>query len=339
MPGLKQRLRMPEHGKRLHARSLLVQIASYRDPELGPTVKDLIAKARFPKRLHIGICVQSFPDDPLELGPEILSSLGTLRGAKLTVDAVDARDSKGACWARARTQKLWEGETFTLQIDSHTRFEKAWDHDLFEMWDSCGDPKAVISGYPNAYTPPSDCDKSSVSLMASKEFSDAGIFSLTGLPVFPYPHLAPKTPYPSAFVTANLLFGPSSIITDVPYDPQIYFYGEEQSLSLRFWTHGYNVYNPNKPVLFHMYKEPDIQYTSHWGDNHDWQELDSIAQQRVNALFRGEGLEHPYGLGQVRTREAWEEWSGIYLTERIIRLNGQTGRFERCAASLNSVVD
>ena len=36
--------------------SIFIQIASYRDPELRPTLKDLLDKADNPDRLHICVC-------------------------------------------------------------------------------------------------------------------------------------------------------------------------------------------------------------------------------------------------------------------------------------------
>jgi hypothetical protein len=35
---------------------IFVQIASYRDPELVPTIKDCISKAKNPENLVFGIC-------------------------------------------------------------------------------------------------------------------------------------------------------------------------------------------------------------------------------------------------------------------------------------------
>ncbi len=42
-------------------------------------------------------------------------------------------DSKGACWARNQVQKLYAGEDYTLQIDSHHRFIKNWDTILIDL--------------------------------------------------------------------------------------------------------------------------------------------------------------------------------------------------------------
>ena len=49
-----------------------------------------------------------------------------------------ARESRGVCWARAQSQRLWNGEEFTLQSDSHMRFVPAWDRILLEMCEACG---------------------------------------------------------------------------------------------------------------------------------------------------------------------------------------------------------
>ena len=45
------------------------------------------------------------------------------------------RNSKGACWARAEAMKLWRGERWFLQVDSHCRFAPGWDETLIRMMD------------------------------------------------------------------------------------------------------------------------------------------------------------------------------------------------------------
>jgi hypothetical protein len=45
--------------------TIFVSIAVYRDPELGPTIEDCLAKARWSERLHFRIswdCAVSTPD-------------------------------------------------------------------------------------------------------------------------------------------------------------------------------------------------------------------------------------------------------------------------------------
>ncbi|MBM5793666.1 MAG: hypothetical protein FJ057_06980 [Cyanobacteria bacterium K_DeepCast_0m_m1_088] len=70
---------------------LFIQIASYRDPQLGPTVWDLVLKAERPERLRIGICLQLNPEDHETCGTGCLPSGNELRGAQLRVDLQDPR--------------------------------------------------------------------------------------------------------------------------------------------------------------------------------------------------------------------------------------------------------
>jgi hypothetical protein len=42
---------------------IFVQIASYRDPQLIPTLESMLKYAKFPKNLRIGICRQYHPED------------------------------------------------------------------------------------------------------------------------------------------------------------------------------------------------------------------------------------------------------------------------------------
>ena len=103
---------------------IFVQIASYRDPELLPTIRDCINKSKYPENLTFGICWQrdenesmsEFENDP-----------------RFKVLDYHWSKSKGLCWARSEIQKLWEGEEYTLQLDSHHRFLQDWDVELIEM--------------------------------------------------------------------------------------------------------------------------------------------------------------------------------------------------------------
>ena len=84
---------------------IFVQIASYRDPELVPTLKDCIDKAKHPENLHIGICRQYCADDKFDKIPASLK-----KKAKFTVKNVNYKKTKGVCWARNAVQNMYEGE-------------------------------------------------------------------------------------------------------------------------------------------------------------------------------------------------------------------------------------
>ncbi len=306
---------------------LFIQIASYRDPQLSPTLWDLVQKAKKPGRLRIGICLQLNAEDEQICGIRSLPAGSELQGAQLRVDAQAARNSGGVCWARAKTQALWQNEPFTLQIDSHMRFTPAWDEEIQKSWKRCQDSKAILSTYPNRFDLPDRYDKEHLPRMAALHFDDQGILRLQGINEPYSPNGSEKAPCPNAFVAAGMLYGPSEMIQAAPYDPNLYFYGEEISLALRLWSHGFNLYNPDKPLIFHLYKQAGLSHTTHWADHEDWQQLNQRSIQRVQALMKGNNLEEPFGLGEKRTLEAWQAWSGIDLERQQISPEAADGRF------------
>ena len=69
-------------------------------------------------------------------------------------------ESQGVCWARNLLQKQYDGEKYTLQLDSHHRFAKNWDTELISMlkWlqKEQGSKKPLITGYLPSYNPEKD---------------------------------------------------------------------------------------------------------------------------------------------------------------------------------------
>ena len=43
--------------------TILLHLPAYRDPELIPTIKDALDKAKYPERIHFGICRQYHPEE------------------------------------------------------------------------------------------------------------------------------------------------------------------------------------------------------------------------------------------------------------------------------------
>ena len=54
-------------------------------------------------------------------------------GAAVRVMHVDSRRAAGPCWARHLCGRLWQGEPYTLQLDSHMRMRPNWDEYLINM--------------------------------------------------------------------------------------------------------------------------------------------------------------------------------------------------------------
>lgn len=140
-------------GKRRTPRSVTapdvyVQIPAYRDKELTPTLRSLYARASRPGRLRVRVMWQRDDSDAL---PADVYGLPNLE-----IDEVDAGSSEGCNWARRRLQGAWNGERYTLLLDSHHRFVAGWDDLALKMLeDSRGarTPKPALTGYLPGYRP------------------------------------------------------------------------------------------------------------------------------------------------------------------------------------------
>ena len=224
------------------------------------------------------------------------------------------------------------------------RAVRHWDDLLLQTWRDCNDTEAVLSVYPNGFQQPCQLQTSTLPVMAAKAFDDYGILKFQGISRYRIPEQQPEKPLPNAFVAGGFLFGPGQIVEDVPYDPELYFYGEEVSMSARLWTHGYNIYCPNRFLLFHLYKssggDGDTSAT-HWSDHQDWFQLNRRSLVRVHKLLGSlsiaptnlnpnpkdiESLEH-YGLGTRRHLSDYERMAGISFQSQTINQNASAGRF------------
>jgi len=317
---------------------IFVQIAAYRDPDCQHTVKDLFDKAVHPERVFVGICWQTAPGED-----DICFQVPCPRPAQLRVRTEDARTGRGVCWARHLAQQLYKGEEFTLQIDSHMRFEEGWDQTLLQMWQECANPRAVLTGYPPGFTPPGELQRDWIFGMAAKEFDAHGIFLMKGAPAFRLGSF-PEKPIPGAFASACMLFGPGSIIADVPYDPHLYFFGEEISLTVRLWTSGYDIYHPNRHLVWHDWDRS--KRPTHFSDHRDWGRYNDLSFMRTRHLLGTEKAGDPealaeierYGLGTVRSLAEYQAFSGVDFTARSFDERAARGIYEERVVSTQANV-
>ncbi len=309
---------------------IFVQIASYRDPECQHTVKDLFDKATHPERISVGICWQYVKEEDA-----ICFEVPYPYPDQVRVHEVDARKGKGVCWARMLTQGLWQGEEFTLQVDSHMRFEPGWDEMLLDMYRQCGKEKSVLTCYPPGYTPPNNIGRKYFFGMSAKEFDERGIFKMKGAPAYRIENPPPPLPMVGAFASACMLFGPSSIIEDVPYDPNLYFFGEEITLAARLWTKGYDIYHPNTIVVYHDWDRS--KRPTHFQDHEKtWWNLNLRSLARVRHIMGTEISTDPdilvdldkYGLGKERSLSDYEKYAGVDFARKHISEKALQGLFQ-----------
>jgi hypothetical protein len=294
--------------------SIFVQIASYRDPQLSLTLDDLLSKAKNSENITIGICWQHSSEDTWDNIDNFKND------PRVRIIDIDYKDSKGACWARSKVQSLYSGEKYTLQIDSHMRFIQDWDDKVISMWKDLNDPKAILTSYPPEFYPDKEEE------LWKKEPHIIHVYSISGSETSQRPK-TPKdwknraSPYRAIHVAAGFIFASSSIIKDVPYDPDLYFSGEEANLAIRFFTNGYNLYHPHKIILWHYYTRKE--FAKHWSDHKDWHKLSKTAKERLKILTSNKDKQKldKFGIGSVRTLEDYQNYSGIDYSRNILHLD------------------
>jgi hypothetical protein len=296
--------------------TIFVQIASYRDPQLIPTIEDMIKNAKNPQHLRFGICRQYHPNDGFD-------NLDQYRDDKrFRIVDVLCEYSNGVCWARNQVQQLYKGEMYTLQIDSHMRFAENWDVEMIDMvkqLQDMGIPKPLLTGYVSSFNPETD-PKGRVNepwrMVFDRFIPEGAIFFL--------PETIPdwkelEQPVPSRFYSAHYAFTLGEFSVEVQHNPEYYFHGEEISIAVRAFTHGYDLFHPHKVLIWHEYTRKGR--VKQWDDDKDWVSKNVKSHLTNRKLFgmdgeEQEGHDGPYGFGTVRTLEDYEKYAGISFKKR-----------------------
>lgn len=297
---------------------IFISLASYRDPELIPTIEDCIANAKNPRNLVFGISRQFHPDDKFD----DLSKYKKRKSFKII--ETPWSKSLGVCHARHHIQKLYDGEEYYFQLDSHHRFVKDWDVKLKTTLKSLvedGSEKPILSSYLPSYEPEVKGENrlNDVWRTYIDRFMPEG-------PIFIFPESIKdwenvNKPEKARFLSGHFIFSFGDFVTNVPYDPKLYFHGEESSLAVRAYTHGYDLFHLHQPWVWHHYTRQGK--ARHWDDVAKWQELNNNSFKRYRELLGMDGIKRKsiakYGLGKQRTLADYEKYSGIRFKDRKVQ--------------------
>lgn len=308
--------------------SIFISIASYQDPLLVSTIFGAYNNAKNKDELIFSICDQS--DDPINIDDLDFAD-------QVRYEHVNPVFSKGPCWARHRAQTFYQEEDYFLQIDSHTQFLPNWD-ELFKeallKIEAAGltdgyFAKPIITSYPRSFKvldferglfELNTGDKHTQVITYRKDslFSRGSFSRQIGIPT---KHTEITHAY---LMAAGCIFTRGKFVKDIPYDPNYYFYGEELSMALRAFTHGFSFFHiPNVP-LFHLYTDvSNIPRKLHWDPEDDanraikWHELEQKSLDRLDDLFAGK-IEGSMGLGSQRSLKDYAVISGVDLKNKIV---------------------
>jgi hypothetical protein len=304
--------------------TILIHLPSYRDPELVPTIKSALENAKYPKRIHFGICRQFSEDDGFD-------NLDEYRNDKrFKIMDVPYKDAKGLPWARAQiNETLLTNEDYICQLDSHHRFAKDWDETLIDMHKGLEARgfNPILAAYLPLYTPFNDPQGRTMEPWQQQFacfYPHGTIFIRPGL-LHGWKDMT--EPPMSRFLSGHFCFARSKWAKEIKHDPEIYFSGEELNLTVRSYTHGYDLFHPHKLVIWHSTMREERSGILKWDDDSkngiNWWKKQEDARKRIRVLLRTEEDSNidlsGYDLGTARSLRDYEKYAGFHFKTKSVQ--------------------
>jgi hypothetical protein len=287
--------------------SIFVSIASFRDNELTNTLYSLLSQAKDLSKIHV--CI--FSQDEDNKHPKLESLFDLFGVSDYTYEKINYLDSTGVGYARNYIQNFIKSEhDFYLQIDSHSRFIKDWDQKLIEDYNSCSkywNSEIILTSYPYGFV-----------------YDEFGNFKCDK---FDKPHTVQATSFKNEFIPYNcknveyageengmltgyfcagLAFGKAKTFLDTPYDPEIFFYGEEQTLSIRLYEKGIKLIGPPKNYIYHDYSGAGRK--RQWeGNQSNYLQNEKRSEQRLLDFYSGNLSDERYSLKDIKSINNWAD--------------------------------
>jgi len=288
---------------------IFISIAAYRDALLKNTILEAYNKAEFKDRLVFGVFEQTSLPDCLDLGQFHFRD-------QIRWHRVDPEYTKGVCWARKHIQSMYRGEQYYFQIDAHMLFDPGWDKNLIDALEEIKryNQKPIITGYPNGF----EHDFS-----AKREYHPGhiNIISTSSDRNDKFQYMGFCPPYGGSIASqhravygfhlgACFIFCDGNFVREVPYDDAVFFGGEEPILSLRAWTHGYDIFHIGELRTWHCWHKPYGGVVQRDLENGLGQVYMDQAREYIEKLVSRQ-VSGPYGLGNQRTVEQYIKYSGL----------------------------
>lgn len=293
--------------------TIFINIASYRDPELGLTVEDCYKKSKNPENLFFSIVSDANDSEH--------PNLSFIPKNQIRYIKRDISKSSGVCSARSLAMDGSLEFEHVLLIDSHSRFVQFWDEEILSMYkksQSFYGEKIIITSYPTGY----GIDEytkdyvfhNSGNLTSVKPMYDKNIKMLVSQ--INHDYVQKNKDYGDehfAFVGCSA-FMSSYVSSLIPYDPNVYFFGEEPSMSLRAYTLGIKSIVPTKNYMYTKYKmlSDGVDAINNWHGRDIGHEsrnlLEKMSNARLKMVFQGD---KDLGVFGIKSSDLWEEWQSL----------------------------
>lgn len=223
--------------------TIFISIAAYNDPQLVDTIKSALDNALSPENIYFGIALQYYKEPDLSMFDNV----------KTISYNPDTRP--GIVRVRHNISKLYSGQTYYLQIDSHYSFAPGWDKELIDWFKKISKDQNTKKIMILPLEPYVD------GVMASKfklhlEHSQDG----ESLVCHPHPVNSKLPDYEEyheiPFARVGQIFFPGEWIDDVGFDQFSHTIQEIFYFSYRTIMSGYKVFQLNKKIMW----QSDAEY-------------------------------------------------------------------------------
>lgn len=293
--------------------SIFINICSYRDFELEPTILDILQKSSGKHEINFGIHVSYLEESEIKIP--------NLSNIKYKLSKVPENIGVGA--ARYLAHQFYNGEDFYLQCDSHTRLVQDWDDQLIHCvlnYQINGISKPLLSMYPSNYW------------YTDETFTEKGHDQLdpeyrTNISFHEKPEDFKNLRIPSqmAMPSGTNIFTKSVsagfIFTVGPFmapNKDMAFWGEEIMIAARAYTHGYDLLVPDRQYMYHLYynwSKPEMNRRKiFWQDfPKEFEEMNAKSRQIVYKTLTEGTIGEGY-LGTERTLSEYGVFAGLNFT-------------------------
>jgi hypothetical protein len=289
---------------------IFIQISSYRDPELIPTILDAIKKCSKSNELYFGIHISYLHESEIKV-PDI-------KNIKYTTSK--APENVGVGMGRYIAHQFYNNEDFYFQCDSHTRFVENWDEIAINSilyYQSQGIEKPLLTMYPANYWY-KDITFSEI------ESDQIDINYRTKISFHEKPEDFKNLRIPSQLAvpcegdTFMKSISAGCVFTLGPFmapNKDMAFWGEEIIMAARAYTHGYTPVLPSQQFLYHLYynwSNPEMNRRKiFWQDFPDeFQTMNNHSRQIVYKILT-EGTVGDGCLGTERSLAEYGTFAGL----------------------------
>jgi glycosyltransferase involved in cell wall biosynthesis len=296
---------------------ICVSIASYRDPDLINTVNSAYNNAKNKKDISFCVVSQAADDEHPDL-----SHIPNVIYVKYHWS-----ESNGLCWARNIGTNNSNGE-FTVQVDSHSRFNQNWDEILSDFYHK------AVSYWGDRIIISKNSDPFEIKEDGTEEFSEYPIVVKTK-PLWNTEynrftfgnswHNVENYTYGDEvfYISGGGTFARTDILKSVAPDPVIYF-EDQMSVAIRAYTRGIRLIFCPENFVFSLHDRsgdfdrlasftgppPKVNRRLHWEDNPKWGDSSVkmwASNRRLDQLYSGK-LGGFWGIG---SRELYEQFAKI----------------------------